>query len=84
MISAILAVMVVYIMVFQWFPKDDWLPWVMFLLSFLVCFAISLAVMTFKEHSENKRMEEALEKMKRLNQMQEENRGKEENDGIRN
>ncbi len=84
MIGAILVVMMIYIMVFQWFPKDEWLPWVMFLINFLVCFAMSLAVMTFKEYSENKRMEEALGKMKRLNQMQEENRGKEENDGIRN
>ena len=84
MIGAILVVMMIYIMVFQWFPKDEWLPWVMFLSNFLVCFAMSLAAMTFKEYSENKRMEEALGKMKRLNQMQEENRGKEENDGIRN
>lgn len=84
MIGAILVVMVIYITAFQWFPKDEWLPWVMFVLSFFICFVVSLAVMAFKERIENKRMEEALEKMKKLSKMQEENRGKGEKDGICN
>ncbi|MDE5909730.1 MAG: hypothetical protein K2H52_13460 [Lachnospiraceae bacterium] len=86
MLGAILIVMVICITAFQWFPKDYWLPWVMFFISFLISFVVSLAVTAFKEKSENKRMEEALEKMIKRNQQQEENSRKENGgkNGIRN
>ena len=36
----------------------------MFFVSFAVCFAISVAVTVFRERLENKRMEEALERLR--------------------
>lgn len=65
MIISILVAMVIYVSVFQWFPADDWLPWVMFFVCFLLSFVVSLSVTTFKEKRENKRMEEALQKLKK-------------------
>lgn len=65
MIISILVIMVIYVSAFMWFPVDDWLPWVMFFACFLISFTVSLAVSTFKEKMENKRMEEALQKIKK-------------------
>lgn len=65
MITSILVIMVIYVSVFQWFPANDWLPWMMFFICFLISFAVSLAVTGFKERMENKRMEEALQELKK-------------------
>lgn len=43
---------------------DDYLPWMMFFASFGICFAVSLAVTVCRERMENKRMEEALERLR--------------------
>lgn len=50
---------------FGWFPVDEWLPWVMFLFSFGVCAAVSVVISLFKEKTENHKMEEALERLKK-------------------
>lgn len=65
MIISILAVMIACVPAFDWFPVDDWLPWMMFLISFGICFVISLVITSLKERIENKKMEEALERLKR-------------------
>lgn len=64
MVLSELLVISVLVLAFQWFPVDEWRPWVMFFTSFGICFAVSLTVMVFKERIENRRMEEALERMR--------------------
>lgn len=64
MLTAAIATISVFIIVFKWFPVNMPLPWIMFLLSFGISFVISLAVMSFKEKTENKLMAEALKKLK--------------------
>lgn len=65
MVLSDLFVIIVLILLFGWFPADEWLPWVMFFLSFAVCFAVSVTVTVFRERMENKRMEEALERLRK-------------------
>lgn len=65
MVIVEVAVTTVFIIVFGWFPTDMWLPWVMFLISFAVCFVLSLAVTVIKTRVENRKMEEALKRLKR-------------------
>ena len=50
---------------FGWFPVDEWLPWVMFLLSFGICAVVSIGISILKEKVENHKMEEALERLKK-------------------
>ena len=45
-------------------PTDMWQPWAMFLLCFGLSFAGSYLVMVIKEKTENRRMEEALQRLK--------------------
>lgn len=65
MVFSELAVIIILVWKFGWFPVDEVLPWFMFILSFGVCFGVSLLVTVFREKTENRRMEEALESMKR-------------------
>lgn len=50
--------------VFQWFPVNQVMPWIAFLLCFLVCASISVIVFAAKEKMDNKKMQEALERLK--------------------
>lgn len=65
MVLSELFVIIILILLFGWFPTDEWLPWVMFFVSFTVCFAVSVTVTVFRERMENKRMEEALERLRK-------------------
>lgn len=67
------AMIVIFVAVFGWFPMDMWQPWVMFALSFLCCFGISVAFTCLKEKMENRKMEAALARMKQ--------KGEEDEDG---
>ena len=64
MVLSEVLVIIVLILIFGWFPANEWLPWVMFFLSFALCFAVSVTVTVFRERMENKRMEEALERLR--------------------
>ncbi len=59
-----LAVIIGFILIFGWFPPDEILPWIMFMVCFLISFGISAVVSTAYERSENKKMAEALQKFK--------------------
>lgn len=50
--------------IWQWFPVNQVLPWVMFIACFLVCACISVIVFVLKERSDNRRMQDALERLK--------------------
>lgn len=65
MVASILVMMTVYIRVFNWFPVDDWLPWVMFFGCFGICFLVSLSLSALRERIENQKMEDALNRLKK-------------------
>ena len=50
--------------IWQWFPVNQVLPWIMFIVCFLVCACISVIVSMLKERSDNRRMQDALERLK--------------------
>ena len=64
MLLAEVVMIVFFVAIFGWFPMDMWQPWVMFALSFLVCFGVSVAFTILKEKIENQKMEAALIRMK--------------------
>ncbi len=64
MFVCIIAFIVACIILFNWFPVNDWLCWGMFILSFGVSAAISTVLSVVKEKLENKKMEEALNRLK--------------------
>ena len=53
-----------FIILFHWIPIHLWQPWFMFFLCFGICFACSCFFVTLKEKAENRRMEEALRRLK--------------------
>lgn len=64
MFVCIIAGVAIFSAVFQWFPVNQFLPWVMFFVSFGVCATISVIVSVIKERHENRRMQQALERLK--------------------
>lgn len=55
---------------FGWFPANTWQAWAMFLICFGISFLGSFLVMLLKEKLENKRMNEALRKIKKSQEKQ--------------
>lgn len=68
LVVAEVAVIVVFIVTCGWFPTNMWKPWAMFFLCFGVCFIISIAVTVIRTRLENRKMEEALERLKKQEQ----------------
>lgn len=64
MLAAIVIIIAAFVIVFHWFPTDLWQPWVMFFVCFGLSFLGSYFVMRIKENTENKKMEEALRRLK--------------------
>ncbi|MCM1174839.1 MAG: hypothetical protein NC341_07275 [Blautia sp.] len=65
MILSELLVIIAFILAFEWFPADQWIPWVMFFVSFGVCFAAGVTITAYRERIENRKMEEALERLRK-------------------
>lgn len=65
MFTLVIVAIAAFIIMFDWFPVMEWIPWVMF----IVCFAVSALISTFvsmlKEKADSKKMQQALERMKR-------------------
>ena len=55
---------VVFVILCGWFPVDNLMAWIMFLISFAISCTASTAVSIFKEKTENRRLEEALNRLK--------------------
>lgn len=64
MLISVVFVCVTFVVAFGWFPVTMWQPWAMFAVCFVVSFIGSCAVVVIKERMENKRMEEALQRLK--------------------
>lgn len=65
MLGSVVLIAVLFIIRFQWFPADMWQAWAMFFLCFIVCFIGSYLVMLLKEKTENRKLNEALSKLKK-------------------
>lgn len=64
MLVSVVIIIAAFIALFHWFPVDMWQPWVMFFVCFAISFLGSYFVMAIKEKAENRRMEEALRRLK--------------------
>ncbi len=64
MSSAAFAVTVLFILIFDWFPADMPLAWIMFVACFAISCAVSTAISVIAEKHENRRLEEALKRCK--------------------
>ena len=64
MLSFIVIIIAAFIIIFDWFPVNMWRPWAMFFVCFGLSFLGSCTVVIVKEKVENKRMEEALRRLK--------------------
>jgi len=63
MFASIIIMMVCFVWLFDWFPMNDWLPWVLFVVCFIVSSIGGFLVSYLKEKATNKKMQEALERM---------------------
>lgn len=61
--ATICVVIVVFAVIFVWFPINDVRAWVAFAVSFVICTCIC-GFIKLQENAENKKMEQALEKFK--------------------
>lgn len=64
MLTFAIVISVVFIILFHWFPVHMWQPWAMFFLCFGLSFFGSCLFVTLREKMENRRMEEALRRLK--------------------
>lgn len=64
MVLSVLVTIAIYVILCNWFPADEWQPWIMFFICFVICFCVSLIIIVLKEKTENKKMEEALARLK--------------------
>ena len=51
--------------IFMWFPVNNIMAWVSFAISFTICTVISVFISKLHENAENKKMEQALAKIKK-------------------
>ena len=64
MLTIVVIIIAAFIFFFNWFPVNMWQPWAMFFVCFGLSFLGSCLVVIVKEKVENKRMEEALRRLK--------------------
>ncbi len=64
MLTSVIIIIAAFIIAFHWFPINMWQPWAMFCICFIISFWGSYFVMFIKEKTENKRMAEALMRLK--------------------
>ncbi len=64
MFISVFAVIVAFVFVFGWFPADEPLAWIMFVVCFAVSCTISVVISTAAERQENRKLQEALERVK--------------------
>lgn len=64
MLITVVIINLTFIIMFKWFPVNQWQPWAMFFICFGISFLGSWFVMITKEKTENRKMEEALRRLK--------------------
>ena len=64
MFASVFAVILIFVFIFGWFPANDPIAWIMFVVCFIVSCSVSVAISTAAERQENKKLDEALKKIK--------------------
>ena len=64
MFTTVFLNIVVFIILCGWFPMNNPMAWVMFLISFAVSCTVSTVVSLYNERAENRKLAEALKKFK--------------------
>lgn len=64
MLASVIIIIASFIITFHWFPINMWQPWAMFFVCFIISFLGSYLIMIIKEKAENRRMAEALQRLK--------------------
>lgn len=64
MFVSVFAVVVACVLLFGWFPINDLLAWLMFIVCFAVSCAVSVIISTAAERQENRKLDEALKRIK--------------------
>lgn len=64
MFSSIIVILVMFTFCFDWFPVNQWQPWVMLFVCFGISVTISTGVSVLHERLENQKMDEALRRLK--------------------
>ena len=64
MVASSVVIIAGFILRFGWFPVNMWIPWILFFICFGICFAVSMIIAVQKEKADNRKMEEALAKLK--------------------
>lgn len=61
------ATILIFIFIFDWFPADMPMAWIMFVVCFAISCSVSTAVSVLAERYENRRLEEMLKRFKEEN-----------------
>ena len=61
----IVLTIIVFVIVFQWFPAQNINAWIGFVISFTICTTLSVIINRLKEQTDNKKMEQALNQLKK-------------------
>lgn len=64
MVAVVVLIIAVFAAVFGWFPINMAKPWILFFICFGISFAGSFFVMRLKEKAENKKRNDALDRLK--------------------
>lgn len=64
MFTTVVLTIIMFVLLFGWFPLDDWKAWLGFAVSFVISVAMSLGLSTLKEKTEEEKMAKALERLK--------------------
>lgn len=64
MLLSIIVLIALCTLIFGWFPVNMWQAWIGFLVTFGLCFVGSMTITQLKERTENRKMEEALQRLK--------------------
>lgn len=64
MFGLVVVMIVLFVWIFGWFPVNEVKPWIMFLICFTVSAGASTIISVLKEKENNKKIQEALERLK--------------------
>lgn len=64
MFASAFAVIIVFIFLFDWFPANYPIAWIMFIVCFVISCIVSTLLSVLAEKQENRRLEEALKRYK--------------------
>lgn len=64
MFASVFATMLAFIFLFDWFPADMPIAWIMFIVCFIISCTVSTFISVLAEKQENRRLEEALKRYK--------------------